>query len=46
MILHAFVRENHVALKGSGKGKLNNLVFAKDVFRFKVALMEMVILNG
>lgn len=32
--LQAFVRENHIALKGSGKGLLGGLVFgAKDVFK-------------
>lgn len=31
--LQSFVRENHIALEGSGKGKLANLTFAaKDVF--------------
>lgn len=34
--LQAFVRDNHIALKGSGTGKLANLVFAaKDVFKIK-----------
>ena len=33
-VLQAFVRENHIALKGSGSGALSGLVFAiKDVFK-------------
>ncbi|MCM3744587.1 amidase [Sporosarcina luteola] len=32
--LQAFVRENHIALEGTGEGKLEDLVFAvKDVFK-------------
>jgi len=34
--LHAFVRENHIALKGSDRGPLCGMVFAiKDVFKVK-----------
>ena len=34
--LQAFVRENHIALKGSGTGELNGLTFAaKDVFKIR-----------
>jgi len=34
--LHAFVRDNHIAIKGSSKGPLSGLVFAaKDVFMVK-----------
>ncbi len=33
-VLQAFVRENHIALQGSGSGALSGLVFAiKDVFK-------------
>ena len=32
--LQAFVRENHIAMQGSGEGPLKGLVFAaKDVFK-------------
>ena len=34
--LQAFVRENHIALKGSGTGELSGLTFAaKDVFKIR-----------
>jgi len=34
--LQAFVRENHIALKGAGTGELNGLTFAaKDVFKIR-----------
>ena len=33
-VLQAFVRENHIAMEGSGEGPLKGMVFAaKDVFK-------------